>query len=157
MLGTPSDTHKPSGSAAFVRSSHPIPGKDHPSVSSLSSRIIVSIMIGVVKSLLAASVLGLAAAAPYNEVKPGSFKVVQQRNPNYDNSTFVPRGALAMYKAYMKYGAPVPDAINKTVTEYRAAKQARRLAKRDGTVTVSCPVWWRFLHGKFGNAQLTSR
>ncbi|KAF3014736.1 Type I transmembrane sorting receptor [Neopestalotiopsis sp. 37M] len=94
-------------------------------------------MIGVVKSLLAASVLGLAAAAPYNEIKPGSFKVVQQRNPNYDNSTFVPRGALAMYKAYMKYGAPVPDAINKTVTEYRAAKQARRLAKRDGTVTTT--------------------
>ncbi|ETS75953.1 hypothetical protein PFICI_12897 [Pestalotiopsis fici W106-1] len=96
-------------------------------------------MIGVVKSLLAASVLSLAAAAPYNEVKPGSFKVVQQRNPHYDNSTFVPRGALAMYKAYMKYGAPVPDAINKTVTEYRAAKQARLLAKRarSGSVTTT--------------------
>ncbi|KAI4603831.1 Type I transmembrane sorting receptor [Pestalotiopsis sp. 9143b] len=94
-------------------------------------------MIAAVKSLLAASLLGLAVAAPTNEVKPGSFKVVQQRNPNYDNSTFVPRGALAMYKAYMKYGAPVPDAINKTVTEYRAAKQARLLAKRAGSGTVT--------------------
>jgi hypothetical protein len=98
-------------------------------------------MIAAVKSLLAASVLGLAAAVPVNEAKPGSFKVIQQRNPNYDNSTFVPRGALAMYKAYMKYGAPIPDAINKTVSEYHAAKQAR-LAKRasSGTVTVSTTI-----------------
>lgn len=89
-------------------------------------------MISSIKALLALSVMGLVAGMPVNEVQPGSFKVVQERNPNYDNSTFVPHGAIATYKAYMKYGAPVPDAINKTVSEYRAAKQARRL-KRAGT------------------------
>lgn len=112
-------------------------------------------MIAAVKSLLAASLLGLAVAAPTNEVKPGSFKVVQQRNPNYDNSTFVPRGALAMYKAYMKYGAPVPDAINKTVTEYRAAKQARLLAKRAGSGTVTVCIILAELH-RFGSEDMTN-
>lgn len=75
---------------------------------------------------LVASLLGLAAAHPVNEVRPGSFKVTQIRNENYDNTTFVPRGPLATYKTYMKFKAPIPEGLNQTVQQYRQAKIARR-------------------------------
>lgn len=97
-------------------------------------------MVAASKTFLAAGALGLAAAVPVNQDQPTSFKVVQQRNPNYDDSIFVPRGALAMYKAYMKYGKPVPEGINKTVSEYRAAKQARRVKRATSGAVTTTPV-----------------
>jgi hypothetical protein len=85
-------------------------------------------MVASSKMLFVSGLFALAAAHPLNEVKPGSFSVTKVRNPNYDNSTFVPRGPLAMYKTYLKYGKPVPAALAKTVADYRAAKLAKRVA-----------------------------
>jgi hypothetical protein len=88
---------------------------------------------------LATGLLGLAAAHPVNEIRPGSFKVTQVRNSNYDNSTFVPRAALAMYKTYLKFGKPVPDSIAQTVADYRSNKTAN-LARRTTGSAVNTPL-----------------
>ncbi|KAH8659789.1 aspartic peptidase domain-containing protein [Xylariales sp. PMI_506] len=83
--------------------------------------------------LAAVGLMGLASAHPINEVKPGSFSVTQKRNPNYNNSTFVPKAALAVYKTYMKYGKPVPATIAQIVSDYRAAKVAKRATSGSAT------------------------
>ncbi|KAH8649374.1 eukaryotic aspartyl protease [Xylariales sp. PMI_506] len=85
--------------------------------------------------LASATLLGSAFAAPLNEVTAGHFSVTQVRNPNYDNSTFVPRGPLAMYKTYLKYGKPVPEGLAQTIAEYRASVKAKRTGSSGSATT----------------------
>ncbi|XXH03078.1 hypothetical protein Hte_009468 [Hypoxylon texense] len=73
--------------------------------------------------LLAAAALSVTSAAPVEESKGHSFTVHQVRNPKH-----VKNGALALAKAYRKFGAPFPEyltsALNTTYANTAAAKRA---------------------------------
>ncbi|KAI1437886.1 microbial aspartic proteinase [Xylaria sp. CBS 124048] len=80
---------------------------------------------------LTAAMAGVAIAAPHNFDNPaGNFTVQQVHNPH-----FKPHGPMQMAKAYKKFGARIPDALAKTVADYKAS-----LAKRDSGSDKNTPT-----------------
>ncbi|KAI1497917.1 secreted aspartic proteinase precursor [Biscogniauxia marginata] len=70
--------------------------------------------------LLVTAALSLASAAPLEEQKGHSFTVHQVRNPKH-----VKNGALALAKAYRKFGAPLPEYLTSAINQtYANSKRA---------------------------------
>jgi hypothetical protein len=70
--------------------------------------------------LASAAVLSLSSAAPLEEQPGHSFTVHQVRNTHH-----VKNGALALAKAYRKYGAPMPASLTSALsTTYATSKRA---------------------------------
>ncbi|KAI0173568.1 aspartic peptidase domain-containing protein [Hypoxylon sp. FL1284] len=70
--------------------------------------------------LLAAAAFSVASAAPLEEQKGHSFTVHQVRNPKH-----VKNGALALARAYRKFGAAMPESLTAAVNATYAAKAKR--------------------------------
>ncbi|KAI1630537.1 aspartic peptidase domain-containing protein [Biscogniauxia mediterranea] len=70
--------------------------------------------------LLVAAALSLTSAAPLEEQKGHSFTVHQVRNPKH-----VKNGALALAKAYRKYGAPFPEYLTTALNNQTSANTKR--------------------------------
>ncbi|KAI0596209.1 aspartic peptidase domain-containing protein [Biscogniauxia sp. FL1348] len=70
--------------------------------------------------LLVAAALSLTSAAPLEEQKGHSFTVHQVRNPKH-----VKNGALALAKAYRKYGAPFPESLTAALSNQTSANTKR--------------------------------
>ncbi|KAI0000737.1 Asp-domain-containing protein [Xylariaceae sp. FL0662B] len=80
--------------------------------------------------LATAALSSLAFAAPLEEKKGHSFTVHQVRNPNH-----VKNGALALAKAYRKYGAPVPEYLVHALNRTSAAAKAKRAGSGSAKTT----------------------
>ncbi|KAI1322573.1 aspartic peptidase domain-containing protein [Xylariaceae sp. FL0255] len=77
-------------------------------------------MVATTYALTAAALAGLAAAQPVS-TKVGTFSVPQVANPFFKAS-----GPIALQKAYLKYGIPVPEGLYKTATQHKNWNRLRR-------------------------------
>lgn len=80
--------------------------------------------------LLAAAAFSVTSAAPVEEQKGHSFTVHQVRNPKH-----VKNGALALAKAYRKYGAAFPEYLTSALNTTYAGAVAKKRASTGSAVT----------------------
>ncbi|KAI1211476.1 secreted aspartic proteinase precursor [Annulohypoxylon truncatum] len=77
------------------------------------------------KLAVAAAVAGLATATP----TPPKTKVGTLSVPQVKNAGFVPHGPTQLAKAYLKYGAKLPEGLAKTVADFKISKRDSGSAK----------------------------